>query len=214
MPKKKEKPQPRRWDLARGGVGLAFPRCVEPKPWPQWLLKTFVNIQLLQENPIMLREDLFRSRPEYEWWGIIDGVLSTIEQGAKKVLKVLEENAPAYACKIKEITEDQFWDAFGYENLTPKQANAIAALRSIAVIHSEFFESDKNGYHPYKDADPTTAKMLLEMMLLVLAAIRGELWENVWPKIEDAFKQQRRLQENSAKGVSAINASVVEKPCR
>jgi hypothetical protein len=195
MPRKEQKPK--RWDLARGETGLLFPRDKEPEPWPEWLSKTFVNVHLVQEDPIQLREELLDAR--VEWWGPIDTLLYTIEREATKVFQ-----KDASLEKIERMSEAEFRDLFGYESLAPKQANAIAALRSIAMIRSKFFRLHNNGYYyPTEDAeaDPTTAKMLLEMTLLVLAAIRGELWESVWPHTEHGAERQRQVQEFSRAGV-------------
>src|SRR5262245_50128966 len=205
MPKK-QNPQLGRWNSTRGGTGLVSSRGMKLEPWPQWLHKTSV-INLVQEDPIETRDEHFLGRDE--WWGVIGTVLYQIERDAKKVL---QEDLSAFKEKMllpegrvsledivskknyfNFLTEDEFWDLFGYKSLTPKQTNAIAALRSIAVIRSEFFYSDNNGsYHPYRDADQTTARMLVEMMLLIYAAIR----ENVCrPQIEQVAKEQRRLKQ-------------------
>jgi hypothetical protein len=88
MANKKDSVKPKRWDLAKGGINIAMPFGVKVEPWPRWLSKTFVNIHLLNEEPFELRQDLFGGgRHPDNIWGIVDTLLYTIEDEAKKVLK-------------------------------------------------------------------------------------------------------------------------------
>jgi len=184
MPKKQKLniARSKRWDLARDGTGLLMPRGIKTELWPSWLSKTFVNEQLVQEDPLELRDDLFGSgRHPDNRWGLVDTLLSAIENNAKNVLKEQlcddENDDSADWDHFTQIPEDQFYDRFvGCETLTPKQKNAIAALRSIHLIRAASHD------HTYDSL--SVAKIIMETATLILAGIRGELWEDVWPHTE------------------------------
>ena len=44
--------------MAKGGTNLIMPRGAKVEPWPRWLSKTFVNVHVLQEDAIELRDNL------------------------------------------------------------------------------------------------------------------------------------------------------------
>ena len=206
MPKKKSRSEsPRRWNLYLGGTNVLPPLGTEwENRWPDWLSKSFVNISLLQQDPINLREELFGSlRDPGNQWGLVDNLLYVIELEATKVL---DEDERRY---IPGLTENQFENFYLGQSNTAKQANAIAALRSIEVIRSLTHVFDNHGYqmcdphgtHTYESL--TVAKIIMEATTLIMAAIRGELWEDVWTHADRHAEQQRHLRETSPKGTAA-----------
>lgn len=184
-----------RWDLAFGGTNVLGPWGGWPMPWPTKLLqKTFVNMHLVQQGPFEVREEVFSGRPPDQYWGAIGTLLMSIEKEAKQLLK--DEGPPCCADILADdrffqwLTEDEFYDRFPKSDVYPhRQANAIAALRSIHVMRSLckpeyrrgdrhlFYFLDPHGDHTYDSGE--VAKLLLEMVMLILASIRGDLWENL-----------------------------------
>jgi hypothetical protein len=153
MPKNQTRPVPRTFNPeAPRQARRVPPRGQKAKPWPEWLLRTFVNEWLLREDPIETRDAVFLNHyRDQSWWLVIDNLLHTIEQEAKRVLKqdpppfdveslldTIEQEARRGAKALKEdlnrLTERYFYDCFSQENLTHTQASAIAAPRGIHVI--------------------------------------------------------------------------------
>jgi hypothetical protein len=197
------------------------------EPWPEWHPRTFVNEDFLREDPFKLRDALFINRyPNTSWWGIIEGLLYSIEREARRVLK---ENPPPFdvdalfeaieqGAKISSTVwktdldyhiEKHFYACFSNEELTNTQASAIAVLRGLNAIWQ------LTGGHWYPSGthrlyDPgskhtldsiTISRIAMEMALVIVNAIRGEFLDTHEPLIERGAEQQRRLQEISGKGV-------------
>ena len=204
--------RPIRWDLAKGGTNIVTPPgSVE---WPEWLPKNFLNIHVVQEDPLILRDDLFGGgRYPDAVWGLVNNLLYAIEDEAKKVLKEasffnLENVDSDDWTYLRDIEEETFYALFAeHETLTPKQKNAIAAIRSIEVIRSKTHVVNNHGYmmcdphHDHTYESLTVAKLLMEMMTLMMAAIRGELWEDLWPHTERGALAEQHCREVSALGV-------------
>ena len=169
---------PKSWNLARKGTGVWLPG-IPMTPYPEWLSQTFFNVNVVMEDPLELREQLFAAGYDLAAaWGIVRNMLYAIHENATQDLGPLQidESRP---------DEYEFLAQCSARKLIPRQANAVAALRSVALIRSQYFFLDKNGYyHPRRNANVRTAKMLLEMMVLTMSAIRGELWENIFPRTE------------------------------
>ena len=124
---------------------------------------------------------------------IINSLLSSIEREATKVLN---DDGRRF---IAGLTESQFNDFYSLqkESNTPKQANAIGALRAIEVIRSLTHVLDNHGYlmcdprvdHTYDSL--TVSQLLLETATLILAAVRGEAWEDHWPSVQQEYQRTR-----------------------
>jgi len=202
MPKKQKLniASSRRWDLARDGMPDIRAIGKKLEPWPPWLSKTFVNETLLQEDPLELRDDLFgSSRHPDNTWRLIDNLLFAVEHNAKSVLKeqplpfcdLENDDSKDWDYFASEISEDRFYARFARcKTLTHKQRNAIAALRSIHLIRAASHAVSPHGhwlcdaFHDHTYDSLSVAKIIMETVTLTLAAIRGELWENVWPHTE------------------------------
>lgn len=159
---------------------------------------TFFNKLLLKENPFALRDELFGSqRDPKDVWGLVDSLLCGIEREANKVLFDQNNPPPFYAEEqfSDELTEDQFWNLFGLHQkaFTDKQANAIGALRSIGILRRR---SDPPEPGEVYDAT-TVGKIIMETVLLVMAAFRGDFWTDIWPDAEKNIIRENRLRENS-----------------
>ncbi|MDP2601891.1 MAG: hypothetical protein Q8S00_04780 [Deltaproteobacteria bacterium] len=239
MPKK-QKPNIasfRRWDLARIGTGVLMPRGSRPEPfslWPPWLSKTFVNENLLLEDPLELREQLFDSgrHPDHRW-GIVGNLLFAIEHNAKNVLKeqplpncdldLENDDSEGWDYFASEISEDRFYNRFARDKtLTHKQKNAIAALRSIHLIRAASHAVSPHGrwlcdpFHDHTYDSLSVAKIIMETAILVMAAIRGELWEDVWPHAEKnmAVIARNRQSSQAANEAKKKKAAEVSKWCQ
>lgn len=239
---KKQKPsvgeiaRHRSWDLAKVGTNVLIPRGMEGTPWPRWLSKTFVNIHLLQENPLDVREDLFGGgRHPDNAWGLVDNLLYAIEDQAKKVLEkyplperfrdVVNND---FSFDGHRLSETEFYACFENENFTPKQENAIAALRSIQIIRSETYAINNRGYYmcdPHHDhtyRSLTVAELIMETTTLIVAALRGELWEDVWSyiaKMREDKNQSRPgretlLQRELSDAIETLNSRNVKPTAR
>jgi hypothetical protein len=178
------------------------PRGKKPEPWPAWLLRTFVNQDLLKTDPIALRDELFINHyRSTSWWSVVDNLLYTIEREAKRVLK---DDPPAFEDHLEsscfyELSEQHFYDIFSMGRFTYKQASAIAALRGIHVIRElthadpgpsgQDYLCDPHAEHTYDSI--TASRIAMEMALVIVNAIRGEFLESHAPLIEHgvAFRQ-------------------------
>ena len=196
----------KRWNACLGGTNVAPPLGTEWEDrWPSWLSESFVNVHLLQQDPIDLRSDLFGGlRDPRNQWGLVNNLLYAIEREATKILN---EDERRY---IAGLTENQFEDFYLWQTSnTPKQANAIGALRAIEVIRSLTNVFDNHGYpmcdphaaHTYESL--TVAKIIMEVTTLIMAAIRGELHEEVWLHADENAHRERRLRETAPKANAA-----------
>src|SRR5262245_59563631 len=84
----------------------------------------FFNKNILDIDPFQLRDELFSSRLDENAWALVENLLLVIEDEAKKVL----DDMPNV-----EGSEWDFWSRYGNLELKPRHANAVAALRSIAI---------------------------------------------------------------------------------
>jgi hypothetical protein len=201
-----------------------------PEHWPEWHLRTFVNEDFLREDPFKLRDALFINRyPNTSWWGIIEGLLYSIEREARRVLK---ENPPPFdvdalfeaieqEAKISSTVsktdldyhiEKHFYAYFFEEELTHTQASAIAVLRGLNAIWQ------LTGGHCYPSGtdrlyDPgskhtfdtiTTSRIVLEMVLVITNAIRGEFLETLEPLIERGAAAIRGARSNREDNLNKV----------
>lgn len=197
------------WNRAFGGTNFAPPREGWARKWPQWLQRGFVNENLLQSDPIELRNDLFSRRRE-ELWMIVDALLSAIEREAKKTLKA---SSTGKLAEDSSLSEDDFWNEFSVAKFTPREANAIAGLRSVQIIRlytqaektrDGRYLCDPNHNLTYDSFD--VGKLLVEMMLAIMAAIRGELWEEFFEFMSKMKDRDRK----TAKKLSLLVAEIMK----
>lgn len=189
------------------------PRGKKPEPWPQWLLRTFVNQDLLKADPIELRDELFINHyRDTSWWSVVDNLLSTIEREAKRLLK--EDPLPfedhLESPGFEQLSEQRFYDIFSLARFTPKQASAIAALGGIHVIRElthadpgpsgQDYLCDPHAEHTYDSI--AASRIAMEMALVIVNAIRGEFLESHAPLIEHgvAFRQGPRYDRRDKLG--------------
>jgi hypothetical protein len=158
-----------------------------------------------------LRDELFLGHHPQNAWTIIDTFLYTIEQQSQKIL---EDDDRRY---IKGLTEEQFIYFYqGQSTNTHKQANAIAALRAIEVIRSLTHVFDNHGYlmcdphanHAYDSL--TVAKLILETITLIAAPVRGESWEDHWPKLDRGRRRIAKINQTKKAAATVWRQRVFE----
>jgi len=121
---------------------------------------------------------------------------------------------------LQKLTEEQFHNIFEQDyrqqpgtagRFTHTQASAIAALRGICVIW-QLTGAHYDGSGAVKLCDPTqeetydsvtASRIALEMVLVIVNAIRGEFLEYHAPRIEESIRRAAALRTNSSKAVEA-----------
>src|SRR5215471_9771558 len=157
------------------------------------LRDTFFNRNLLEVKPFDLRRELFLAHSRESAWLTVVNLLAALEHGAKKILA--EKPLPFDLTAKLSLDEGEFQRSVTAYNVTPEQANAIAALRSVAIIRREFDLVevhpgqhvhidllDQDFEHSYEPA--TVATIALEAVLLALAAFRGDFFGQYWPLMD------------------------------
>jgi hypothetical protein len=96
------------------------------------LPQTFFYESLLKVDPFDLRDNLFNGRLGCDGWQLVETLLFVIEEEARKI-------CPDAARYFDAVPEDVYLSWYGYSQLKDhREANAVAALRSIAVIRRLF----------------------------------------------------------------------------
>jgi len=124
---------------------------------------TFFYESLLKVDPFDLRDNLFHGRLGSDGWQLIEKLLFVIEEEARKI-------CPDADPFINQPEDVYLYFHCGDSSLNHREANAVAALRSIAVIRRLFALDPWE--HNYDS--PTVARIALEVMALIMAAIRGD----------------------------------------
>ena len=157
------------------------------------LPRTFFYENLLKIDPFELRDELFDSHSDSEGWRLVETLLFVIEDEAKKIRR---------AAPYIDAPEDVFWKRYGNLKLNHREANAVSALRSVAVIRRLYALDPWE--HSYDS--PTVARIALEMMALIMTAIRGEFLGEYMPFIE---RGAAALHGSRSKRVDNLNKAII-----
>ena len=167
------------------------------------LPENFFDDILLSADPFALRDEIFSRNKEqfpYLFETLIDAIKRDIE-------KILGDNPPQIDVS-REFIDSTFWLSEAEfrllslyrKKLTHKQANAIAALRSIRSIKREYFARE------HLRNDPNVAMILLETVCLIVAAIRGDFFGEYAKLIE---RGAAALQGSKSKKEDRLNRAIL-----